>query len=155
MNSGVVNVRSNQRKHLMGWAALPVMAVLNGLVRDTTYGSMLAHDAAHSLSVLPLSVAIVVWSRFLARRWPLDTPAALRVGGAWLVLTLGFEFGLGAIQGMTFRAMISEYDVSDGKLWPLIPLLTIVAPVLFGGRRSSTERSTSSRSGDCPDTERG
>jgi hypothetical protein len=59
-------------RHVGAWLALPVLAVLNGFIRDTTYGQSMATDVAHNVSVIPLLAAVFVWAAFLARRWPLS-----------------------------------------------------------------------------------
>lgn len=119
-------------RHIVAWLLLPVLAVLNGVIRDMTYGQTIGHDLAHRVSVIPLLVLILVWGAFLARRWPLpDSAAAILVGCVWLLLTLAFEFGLGALRGVSLGTMLGEYDVTRGKVWPLIPLATLVTPVLM------------------------
>lgn len=131
-NAGVgIGFWTAEKRHVLGWLVLPVFAVLNGLIRDTTYGPRMGYDASHAVSVAPLFVAIFLWAAFLARRRPLASAAsALRVGAIWLALTLAFEFGLGALQGLPLSAMLSEYDVVHGKVWPLVPLATFAAPVV-------------------------
>jgi hypothetical protein len=124
------------RRHVLGWLVLPVLAVANGLVRDTTYGPALGYDLSHAVSVLPLLVLILAWARILDRRWPLpDLATAWRVGLIWLLLTLAFEFGLGALEGLTLATMLAEYDVTRGRVWPLIPIATLTGPVLVRRRR--------------------
>ena len=122
---------SAEVRHILAWLALPAFAVLNGLVRDTTYGPSMGYDLSHSVSVVPLLVAIVAWAVWVSRRWPLtDSGTALGVGVTWLALTLAFEFGLGALQGLSMADMLAEYDITRGRLWPLIPLATLLAPLL-------------------------
>lgn len=122
---------SAESRHIVGWLALPVLAVLNGLIRDTTYGQSMSQELSHNVSVVPLLIAILAWSVVLARWWPLpNAAAALRVGLAWMALTLVFEFGLGSLQGLSWDAMLAEYDITRGKLWPLVPLATLSAPAL-------------------------
>jgi hypothetical protein len=126
-----VKTSSFEARHDLAWLALPVFAVLNGLVRDTTYGPSMGRDLSHSVSVVPLLIAIVAWALWVAKRLPLpDSRTALRVGVAWLALTLAFEFGLGALQGLSMEEMLAEYDITRGRLWPLIPLATLLAPPL-------------------------
>lgn len=140
---------SAEKRHIVGWLALPVFAVLNGLVRDTTYGRSMGYDLAHAVSVVPLLVAILAWAGFLAWRWRLPRVAiALRVGLAWLILTLAFEFGLGSLQGLSMDAMLAEYDVTRGRLWPLIPLSTLLAPALMRPLVSPKTTSGVSRSAE-------
>jgi hypothetical protein len=47
-------------RHVIGWLALQVLSVVNGLVRDTTYGRTLGSDLSHSVSVIPLTLLILV-----------------------------------------------------------------------------------------------
>ena len=116
-------------KYIAAWVVLPVVAVANGVVRDTTYGRVLSRDVSHSISVVPLCVAIVAWARFASRRWPVSGyRAAARIGLIWLALTLAFEFGLGGAQGVSLREMVSEYNVLRGRLWAIVPLITTAAP---------------------------
>jgi hypothetical protein len=136
-----LNMDRNELKHLGAWLPIPLMAVINGGLRDLAYAKWMSQTLAHSLSVLPLIAAILLWSRFLARRWPLaDLRAGLRVGLVWLLLTLLFEFGLGALRGVDLSVMLEQYDITRGHWWPLVPLSMGVFPELI---RRWTVRPTS------------
>lgn len=65
--------------------------------------------------------------------WPLASSAeAARVGAAWLILTLAFEFGLGRfVFRLSWRRMLAEYDLSAGRLWILVPIWVALAPYVF------------------------
>lgn len=129
----------NEIKHVCAWLPIPVMAVVNGALRDLTYAKLTSETLAHSLSVFPLIVAIVAWARLLAGWSPLaNGRAGLRVGLIWLLLTLLFEFGLGALRGLDLRVMLTQYDVTRGHLWPLVPLTMGLSPELV--RRVATGR---------------
>lgn len=129
----------NQTKHLAAWWLLPLFAVANGFLRDTTYGLAMSQGAAHSLSVAPLLFAVCGWAEYVGCRWPLPNRAAgLTVGGLWLGLTLLFEFGFGSLQGLSMRSMLAEYDLIHGRLWSLIPFATAVAPEAVRRRRSGS-----------------
>ena len=122
---------SHERKHWLGWLVVLVMALVNGAIRDATYGRALSRIWSHSLAVFPLSAGIAGWSLLLARRWPLPNRAvAARVGAVWLALTLAFEFGLGAMRGVGLAELLAAYDVTKGRLWPLVPVTMAVAPLL-------------------------
>ena len=121
----------NELKHVGAWLAVPVMAVLNGAVRDLAYGKLMSETLAHSLSVVPLIGAILLWARSLASWAPLPGKrAGLRVGLIWLLLTLAFEFGLGALRGLQLAEMLVQYDITQGHLWPLVPLTMGLSPEL-------------------------
>ena len=122
---------TNETRQLLGWLALPVAAVVNGGLRDVTYGKRMGRTASHSLAVLPLIVAILTWASALERRWPLPSRrAAVRVGLLWLGLTLVFEFGMGAVRGTPREELLAEYDVRRGHLWPLVLPAAALAPLL-------------------------
>jgi hypothetical protein len=135
-----MNRSSAEARHVLAWLALPVFAVLNGLVRDTTYGPSMGYEWSHAVSVAPLFVAVVAWAVWVARRWPLqDRWTGLRVGMVWLALTLAFELALGSLQGLSMGEMLAEYDITRGRLWPLIPLTALLAPpFVFSARRRQT-----------------
>jgi hypothetical protein len=126
-----LNMDRNELKHLGAWLPIPLMAVVNGALRDLVYAKSMNQTLAHSLSVLPLIAAILIWARFLASWAPLgDRRAGLRVGLVWLLLTLSFEFGLGALRGLELSAMLEQYDITRGHWWPLVPLTMGVSPEL-------------------------
>jgi cell shape-determining protein MreD len=126
MRSGGHSVR-----HVAAWLLVMVMAIVNGTIRDFTYGRLLGERLAHSLSVIPLLVAIFALAIWLARRWPLPSPAATAaIGAIWLAFTLGFEFGLGTAAGRPMRDLLAQYDLLRGNLWPLIPVAMAVAPAI-------------------------
>ena len=129
--TGEPEMDRNELKHIGAWLAVPLMAVGNGALRDLVYGRKMSDTLAHSLSVLPLLPVILAWAWLLARRSPLaGHPAGLRVGLIWLLLTLMFEFGLGALRGLELRAMLEQYDITQGHLWPLVPITMGVSPEL-------------------------
>lgn len=138
---GVPSMDRSELKHLGAWLPIPLMAVVNGGLRDLVYAKLMSQTLAHSLSVFPLIAAILIWSRLLARWWPLaGRRAGLRVGLVWLLLTLLFEFGLGAARGVELSALFEQYDITRGHLWPLVPLTMGVSPELV---RRWTTRPTS------------
>jgi hypothetical protein len=136
----------NELKHIGAWLAVPVMAVVNGALRDLAYGKLMSEKLAHSLSVVPLIFAIFVWGWLLARWAPLPSKqAGVRVGLIWLMLTLAFEFGLGALRGLPLREMLAQYDVTQGHLWPLVPLTMGLAPELSRRLVTRRERASAAR----------
>jgi hypothetical protein len=129
---------TNETKQALAWTALPFAAVANGVLRDFTYGRRMGETASHSLAVAPLSGVVRLWAGLLARRWPLRSRrAAMGVGVVWLVLTLGFEFGLGKARGASLEEILSDYDVRRGRLWPLALCVVAAAPLLAYRRRET------------------
>lgn len=112
---------------IAGWVGGGAIGVANGAVREVTYGRALPERAANQLSVLTGSLAFLGYFDFLQRRRPLRSRRqAMAVGGAWLALTLCFEFGLGRARGKEWEELLAEYDLRRGRLWPLV-LVTVAA----------------------------
>ncbi len=47
-------MHGNEIKHICAWLPIPVVAVVNGSLRDLVYGKLMNETLAHSLSVVPL-----------------------------------------------------------------------------------------------------
>jgi hypothetical protein len=51
----------------------------------------------------------------------------------WLVATIAFEFLFGHfVSGLTWSALLADYDIRRGRLWPLILLSVGLGPWLCG-----------------------
>lgn len=61
----------------------------------------------------------------------------MRTGAFWLALTVVFEFGFGLlVQGKPLQDLLVAYTFHDGNIWPVILLVTLMAPVWVGrGKR--------------------
>ncbi len=116
-----------------------LLAIGNGILREATYGKHVPELYAHQLSTLTAAVvfAIAVW--LLKRRCAIEsTGQAVGIGVCWLILTLCFEFGFGHyIAGRSWSRLLHDYDLSSGRVWPL--LLVWVACLPYLAYRSSVK----------------
>jgi hypothetical protein len=66
------------------------------------------------------------------RRPPLpDRRTALAVGAVWTALTLMFEFGFGHyLLGTPWQELLADYDLTQDRIWILVPIATLVAPAV-------------------------
>jgi hypothetical protein len=63
----------------------------------------------------------------------------LFAGLIWLCLTLSFEFGFGLfVQERSWAEMLEAYTFKDGNIWPLVLVVTFLAPLLAARIRSNT-----------------
>ncbi len=117
------------------WLVLAVLAILNGILRDYTYGPRIGEQAAHVLSSLIfIGVVFAVTYAFL-RLVRLDYGLAdlLVVGAAWMVLTVAFEFLFGRyVAGHPWSRLLADYDIFKGRVWALVLLAIFVAPLIAG-----------------------
>ena len=114
------------------WGLLLVLAVLNGGVRDTWLTPRLGDTAGRALSSVLLSLLILL-ATWLTIRWigPRTGGQALGLGALWLLLTLAFEFGAGRYAfGKSWSDLLADYDLSRGRIWILVLVVTLLAPGL-------------------------
>jgi len=124
---------------LLAWIGGAAIGVGNGVAREATYGRRLGDASANRLSALTAVAAFAAYFRLLQRRWPLGRRSeALKVGGAWLGLTVTFEFVFGRLVARkSWRELTAEYNIARGRLWPLVLAWIALGPEVV---RRSAER---------------
>lgn len=120
-------------RYVFAWLVLLAVAVLNGGLRDLTYGRYLSELQANQISCVIGILLFAVAIRQYVRRWP---PASAReawfIGLFWLVLTVAFEFlFFHYVGGHSWAELLANYDMASGRLWPLILVWVAVAPYFF------------------------
>jgi hypothetical protein len=117
---------------LQAWVGGAVIGVANGAAREATFARVLDERAAHAASGATAAAAFAGYFAALQRRWPLRSRAeALRVGGVWLLMTVGFEFGFGrAVAGQSWDRLLADYDLRAGRTWPLVLAWIALGPAV-------------------------
>jgi hypothetical protein len=131
MGSDRMNARFWGRVALV-WLAILVLAILNGALREAFLLPAWGRPAGLVASGVLLAIVILAVA-LASARWIAAPSAACawRVGIAWLLMTLAFEFGFGAlVQRRSLAEMLAAYTFRDGNLWPLVLGVTLLAPVL-------------------------
>ncbi len=120
-------------KYLLVWLLLAIVAIANGIFRQSTYGKSVSELAAHQISTITaiLASGIVVW--IVNRYWAIEsTPKALIIGGCWLVMTVAFEFGFGHyIAGHTWEKLTADYNLLQGRVWSLFLVWVTILPLVI------------------------
>lgn len=121
------------KRHLFFWLVLMLLAIANGILRETLLSPRFTELAAHQLSTLSGIVLTGLVAGLFARRWPLASPSqAWLVGICWLMFTLLFEFTFGHyVAGHSWARLLQDYNLSAGRVWPLFLLWVAVMPYLF------------------------
>lgn len=120
-------------RHLLAWLVLLGVAMLNGTLRDFSYGRHMSELSAHQLStVIGMLLFGLVIHRYV-RRWPPGSALeAGCIGMFWLLLTVAFEFlFFHYVAGHPWQVLLENYDMAAGRLWPLLLCWVAVAPYLF------------------------
>ncbi|MBK6612859.1 MAG: hypothetical protein IPG27_01815 [Ottowia sp.] len=111
------------------WAAILLLAIANGALREALLIPKIGSPAGLVLSGL-LLCALILAVACLSLPWlgARATAELIFVGSGWLALTVAFEFCLGLLQGKTLPAILEAYTFKGGNLWPLVLLVTALAP---------------------------
>lgn len=133
------SAQTSLQRWLLAWIGGTAIGVGNGVAREATYGRRLGDASANRLSVLTAVAAFAAYFRLLQRRWPLARQSeALKVGGAWLGMTVAFEFGFGRLVAKKpWRELTADYNIARGRLWPLVLAWIALGPEVT---RRSAER---------------
>lgn len=124
--------------YAVSWLGLVVLAILNGILRESGYQRLMSELSAHQLSTL---LVILLFAGFI---WLLtgifritSAQQALIIGGMWLVMTVLFEFLFGHyVIGHSWRRLFHDYNLLEGRVWLLVLIWTTVAPYIFYRIRS-------------------
>jgi hypothetical protein len=119
-------------KSVLVWVAILVLAVLNGVLRESFLLPAVGARAALSASgiLLALCIAGVACA---AAPWfgRLSGTAYWAIGTLWLSLTLGFEFAFGYLyQNKPWRVLLEAYTFEGGNIWPVVLAVTFMSPWL-------------------------
>lgn len=120
-------------RYLAAWFVLLLVAMVNGALRELTYGKYVSELSAHQLScVIGILLFAVVIHQYVRRCPPASAREAWYIGLFWMALTLAFEFlFFHYVGGHSWEALLANYDMTAGRLWPLILLWVAVAPYFF------------------------
>lgn len=120
-------------KYLLVWLLLAVIAIGNGIVRQSTYASHVSDLAAHQISTVTAILATggVVW--IISHFWPIESSAqAWAIGLSWLLLTIAFEFGFGHyVAGHPWSRLLADYNLLAGRVWALFLIWIAVLPIVI------------------------
>jgi len=109
------------------------VAMVNGGLRDMTYGKQLPALLANQVSCLSGIILLGAVMFLYVRHWSLSSARlALYIGLFWMTLTMAFEFlFFHYFGGHSWTELLANYDISSGRLWPLVLLWVAVAPWVF------------------------
>lgn len=124
------------KKSLLIWLSIIPLAILNGGLRDKVITPLIGEIWALPLSGVLLCVMVGILCYFTIPRLGKGTVATYRtIGLLWVVLTIGFETGMGLITGESFRELVKAYDITTGNLWLLVVVFVGIAPWLTAKQR--------------------
>ena len=118
-------------KALPVWLCFGVVAFTLGALREQFLRPEIGELRAHQLGTVLVVIGVMVII-FFATRWLGPSPRqAVAIGVMWTALTVLFEFGFfHYIMGEPWERLVDHYNVSKGRLWPLVLGVQLVGPYL-------------------------
>jgi hypothetical protein len=108
-----------------------VIAIANAGLRNEVYKPIVGDLAAHQISSIIFSVAILVITFFAINysNIPLTDSQSILLGAVWLVFTVVFEFIAGHyVFGNPWKNLIGDYNLLEGRIWSLVLFTILLAP---------------------------
>ena len=120
-------------KYLGAWFAMLLVSVVNGVVRDFTYGRHMDELSAHQLSTAASVLLLGLLIRGYTRLYPpVSAREAVFIGLLWLALTVAFEFiFFHYAGGHSWSALLDNYNIMKGRVWPVVLVWIAIAPYVF------------------------
>ena len=120
-------------RYFVAWFPIIILAFANATIREAVYKRYLSELAAHQISTLTLGILARIYVWVLRRHLKLQSSGqAVGVGLMWLVMTVIFETTLGRyVLGNPWSQVLRDYNVLEGRVWPLFLLWLTVSPYVF------------------------
>jgi len=116
-----------------------VLAILNGLARNSMLTPRIGEQSAHVVSTITLCGLILILT-WVTNPWigPGTMKTAFSVGVLWFALTVSFEFLAGHyVFKHPWEKLLAVYNLSRGRVWILVLVTTLLAPLLVERMRGT------------------
>ena len=116
------------------WLILAVSAIVVATFRVGVLLPQFGEQTAHQLgTILYLIVQFIIIYLFIRKIRIKDVKTLLGIGFFWLVITIIFEFVFGHyVMGHPWQKLFADYNLFNGRLWVLVLINNIVAPLISG-----------------------
>ena len=121
-------------KSLGIWFLLTISAIIVATFRVGVLLPPFGEQTAHQLgTILFLIVQFVIIYLFIKKLRIKETRTLLGIGIFWVVITIIFEFVFGHfVMGHSWQKLFADYNLLNGRLWVLVLLNNIAAPLISG-----------------------
>lgn len=120
-------------RYILAWIPMVLIGILNGILRESTYGRYLSELRSHQISTATGIFLFGVYIGLLIHFWGFaSSEQALTVGLIWVALTVVFEFIFGHfVAGQTWSKLLGDYNLFTGRLWGVLLLWLVLAPLVL------------------------
>ena len=118
------------------WLVLAAIATVAGIARQLWLVPLIGELRGHQAGTVIVALAFLGAIAVFVRRMRLSPREALATGIAWLLGAIAFEFGFGHyVDGLTWTRLLSDYDLSEGRLLLLLWGTVCAGPFLLARRQ--------------------
>jgi hypothetical protein len=119
------------KKMILFWLPMPLLAVVNGAIREFTYQKALGESDAHQLSALFLILIFIGYAFLIRHKLRLtNIQQAITCGFIWVLLTIVFETVMEFwVLHETLEQVLSHYR--HGEWWPLVLTFVGLLPLII------------------------
>jgi hypothetical protein len=116
------------------WVAMAIVAIINGGLREIALIPRVGDYRGHVIStaVLVVAICVIAAAYFWWTATAYSTAELVAVGIGWTLLTVGFEFVVGYVEGTPVAVTLGQYNVFAGQVWITVPVTLLCAPLVFG-----------------------
>jgi hypothetical protein len=119
----------------LAWFGFMLIAVASGALREALLTPRLDEHTAHQVGTLLVFLLIAAAIVPTIRRLRPTPRQALAIGAGWVAMTVAFEIGVfHFIVGHPMKVLLADYNLAEGRLWPLVLLTEFVMPWVVAGR---------------------
>jgi len=120
-------------KYALAWLLMPIIGIINGIIRQYGYKQALGELRAHQVSTVTGIILFGLYIWVLTRWWKIQSSAqAIAIGVMWLALTVAFEFLFGHyVMKHPWSRLLHDYNILEGRIWALVLLFVVIAPYIF------------------------
>jgi hypothetical protein len=118
------------------WLLLAAIATGAGIVRQLWLVPLIGELRAHQAGTVIVAAAFLAAIAVFVSRMQVSPREGLAIGGAWLLCAIAFEFGFGHyVDGLSWTRLLSDYDLSKGRLLLLLWVVVGAGPFLLARRQ--------------------
>lgn len=113
------------------WVVFAILAILNGVLREKLITPFTGKSIGDAISSIILALLIFLVTNFFLPMISANSNQTLwLIGLTWVILTMAFEFLFGHyVMKHSWEALLANYNIFKGKLWILVLIAELAAPV--------------------------
>lgn len=126
------------RQHILSalgaWSLIAVLTILWGAFREAVFIPATGMNGTLARAILlpvPVGYVFFIAYRYLRNRKDFSRAGAVRLGAAWVLMTVAFEFVFGSlVMGNPVEVLLEDYNLLAGHTWPLFLIALGMSPYL-------------------------